>query len=352
MKYTIVTSRLFSTLLVIFISMTCAVQASEKREKQNLVSIFYGTDRNVTGKTDAADYFDGDRGPVQYGVLQATLAKTTTVYDEFLEEDVVSTTVPELVSLEPLKKAGFFSRLNQAIEASKEKALIVFIHGYKRSFEDVASNAALFASRVNYQAPVVIWSWPSRANPAAYLADLTNMHWSLPHIEGFLLDIFHQTGAKKIHLMGHSLGAFAFATILSRKDFSTAVDPKRIGEVVFMAPDIDYDIFVRDMAPKIRKLGLPITMYVSRNDQALQFGSMLHGSERLGDASDGVHIIDGIETIDATHVNEVFLGHSYYRESIAVTRDIGELLNKGNRAAQRNRLLKVKTDKGNYWIFK
>ncbi len=75
----------------------------------------------------------------------------------------------------------------------------------------------------------------------------------------------------------------------------------KIKEVILAAPDIDADIFKRDIAPKMAELTQnPVTLYVSKDDMALKASKLAHGYPRAGDVSDGLVLINGIETVDAT----------------------------------------------------
>ena len=89
----------------------------------------------------------------------------------------------------------------------------------------------------------------------------------------------------------------------------------RLKEVILTAPDIDADVFRRDIAPALVASGRPITLYASSKDLALVASKKVHGYARAGDAGPGLVVLPGIETIDASTVDTSLLAHSYFAET-------------------------------------
>ena len=96
----------------------------------------------------------------------------------------------------------------------------------------------------------------------------------------------------------------------------------------------------------------PVTLYASAQDAALLASDAVHGYRRAGDSRQGVLVVDGIETIDATGLDESFLGHSYFSETKPILNDILEIINTSKRAARRRLLEKQQQDEGVYWKIK
>jgi len=127
----------------------------------------------------------------------------------------------------------------------------------------------------------------------------------------------------------------------------------KITEIILAAPDIDADVFKRDIAPKmVNKIGKPITLYVSSDDLALIASRKVHGNKRAGDAGKGIVLVKGVETIDASGVDTSFLSHSYFATTSTIIADILDLIKSGKRAAYRETLEKVSRDNVNYWKVK
>ena len=60
-----------------------------------------------------------------------------------------------------------------------------------------------------------------------------------------------------------------------------------------------------------------------------------------GDSEEGIVLVDGVETIDASEVSTGFLAHSYFSEEVTVLEDIRQLISNGLSAQSRTGLEKV-----------
>ena len=99
------------------------------------------------------------------------------------------------------------------------------------------------------------------------------------------------------------------------------------------------------------KAGQRVTLYASSNDLALKASKEVHGYARAGDSGDGLVVMRGLETIDASGVDESVLAHSYFVESGPVVEDILKLLRDGLPAHQRPGLVPQDTAVGRFWRF-
>jgi esterase/lipase superfamily enzyme len=131
-----------------------------------------------------------------------------------------------------------------------------------------------------------------------------------------------------------------------------AADPtvrRRVRELILVAPDIDSAIFKNDIAPVLVGTGsarTQLTLYASSNDKALAASRMVHGAPRAGDLGQGLVLMNGIETIDASEVDASFLNHSPYDDNRSVVSDISVLIKTGERACNRFRLEAIKSAAG------
>jgi hypothetical protein len=82
---------------------------------------------------------------------------------------------------------------------------------------------------------------------------------------------------------------------------------------------------------------------------ALKASKEVHGYPRAGDAADGILIVPGIDTIDASNVDDSMLAHSYFVESIPVIRDIARMLRTGAATTERGALKRVQARNGVHW---
>jgi esterase/lipase superfamily enzyme len=122
-------------------------------------------------------------------------------------------------------------------------------------------------------------------------------------------------------------------------------------EVILTAPDIDADIFKRDILPKITT-GRRVTLYASGKDRALLASKELHAVPRAGDAGESLIVREGLDTIDATEVSSGFLGHSYFAENASVVSDIFNLIRERLPASSRTSLAPVVDHRGPHFRIK
>lgn len=148
--------------------------------------------------------------------------------------------------------------------------------------------------------------------------------------------------------MGNRALTHAIASLLT--DMPTLRN--RLKEVILTAPDIDADVFKRDIAPALTATGRSVTLYASSEDLALVASKKVHGYPRAGDSGQGLVVVAGIETIDATGTDTSLLGHSYFAETRSVLSDMFYLIRNGQRADQRFGLRGIDTQAGRYWEFK
>lgn len=328
-------------------------------ERENLISIkvFYGTDRTIKGSSTPKKFFGNQRGNLVFGACEVSIPRDHKMgevespnwfkfqFREDPEQHVV------LLDVTPQSEEDFFSSLHSRIKSSKGKQAFVFVHGYNVSFADAARRTAQISYDLGFDGAPIFFSWPSQDETVAYTVDEANEEWAVPHLKSFLTDVSLRTGAETIYLIAHSMGTRALSSAL-REIASERPDKKLFKEVVLAAPDIDAEVFQRDILPKIRPIASRITLYASSKDKALQASKEVHGYPRAGESEmSSLVIAPGLDTIDASLVDTSFIGHSYFADNRSVISDIYNLFRNGNPPDQRN--LMEKSRKGlKYWAFK
>lgn len=320
------------------------------------VEILYATDRNVTGQTDPHYFYGVERAPVSYGTATVSIRieKSISPYADQsrwnLEYGGKVKKRGELTKIEPLPKQDFFRYLSNRLQYVNDKSALVYIHGYKRTFDTAVIMTAMMAYETDYQGVPILYSWPSRGSFPAYVGDVTAIDWSVAHLQTFLEEVVSKTNAETVHLVAHSLGNRALlktlVALLKKPDIT---DNWKFGEIILVAPDVDRDVFERDIAPVITQAKSRITLYVSSVDIPLQASKTLNIYPRVGDANDDPVIIEGIETIDASEAANLITGHTYYRDTPEVLADLYYLVNKRQAASERPTLEAVETSGGHYW---
>jgi esterase/lipase superfamily enzyme len=320
-----------------------------------VVRVLFATDRNRTGATAPADMFGGRRSDLTYGNCDISIPRNHRMgelespsllrleFSENPDKHVV------LKSVTTLDRARFLADLEARSRAAKERTSFVFVHGYNVSFEDAARRTAQISYDLAFPGVPMFYSWPSQASTARYLEDETNIEWARTNLHSFLADVLNRSGEGEVVLIAHSMGNRALAHVVGELARETPALRSRIREIVLTAPDIDADVFRRQLAPALVATKRPITLYASSADLALVASKNAHGYRRAGDAGPGLIVMAGIETVDATKVDTSLLGHSYYGESKSVLSDLFYLLREGKRAGQRFGLKPVDGTNGRHW---
>jgi len=245
----------------------------------------------------------------------------------------------------------FHAGLRVRLDRSQRKEAFVFVHGFNVTFESAARRTAQLAYDLGFDGPPIFFSWPSQGGLLEYAVDETNVVWTVPHLKQFLVGIARNSGAESVHLIAHSMGNRALTSALQTIAYEMREEPPMFREVLLTAPDIDADVFKRDIAPAIVRTAERVTLYASSNDEALILSKQVHGYPRAGDSGQGLVVVPGIDTIDVSTVDTSLLGHSYYGDNRSVIADMVDLLREAKPPDQRRFLRPQPLGELFYWIF-
>jgi esterase/lipase superfamily enzyme len=250
-----------------------------------------------------------------------------------------------------LGAGAFRAALDAQVQQDKGRDVLIFVHGYRVSFEDAALRLGQMTYDLGFAGAPILYSWPSAGEYADYGADEASAEWSNPHFLAFLNGLRKDREIKNIYVIGHSMGnrivAHALEQIAADKDKTMPA----IHDVVMAAPDIDEGTF-QQAADAVRQGASRITIYESSNDKALALSHKYHGYSRLGDTSPTVHVYRQYECIEASSVETDFIGHSYYGDNRSILSDIFYLIADGLPASQRHGLVQKQLGGVPYWSFK
>lgn len=323
-----------------------------------VVRTFFATDRNLTGKKKPAEMFGVGRSTVTYGACDVSIPRdhrmgeleSPSIWRLEIREDPTKHVVLLRTSIS--SKDRFFADVAARVGEFATSSAFLFVHGYNVTFEDAARRTAQMSYDLAFEGAPVFYSWPSQGAIAAYTVDEQNIQWAQANLRGFLEDFFTRSDAQNVYLIAHSMGNRALTRAVTSLLNDKPALRSRLKEVILVAPDIDADIFKRDIVPGLTATGRPITLYASSQDLALFASRKVHGYPRAGDSGPGLVVVAGIETIDATGTDTSFVRHSYYAETRAVLSDIFYIIRHGQRADERFGLRAIDTHAGPYWVFK
>ncbi|MEM7778459.1 MAG: alpha/beta hydrolase [Pseudomonadota bacterium] len=264
---------------------------------------------------------------------------------------------------------------HMATAAFKDHAF-VFVHGYRVSFDDAlmrtaqltydlgtpnilqaASTAAPSDSPHKPFGTAFLYSWPSQGRFAGYPSDIENARRSVQHLEEFLKIVIEKSGAKKVHLIAHSMGNVPLLQALREYADKQRNTPgaAKVDQLVLAAPDMAPGEFV-DLAGRIRPLTRGVTLYASSKDAAMKVSRNVHVEPRVGDVIDGLPtVVTGVDTIDISQITTCYFcwGHDEYVEQPVLLNDIATLLRTGVRPPhERSGTLRPTETSGNrFWRY-
>lgn len=325
------------------------------------VQVFFATDRKLSGQSTPANFFSGERSdenvPLTFGSLEVSIpARHKTGHIEeplpFFKADPTHDVV--IINLNVAPESQFFSSLANAVNGSRNKEALVFIHGYDVSFDEAARRTAQLTWDLGFRGIPILFSWPSRGAKIMYSADEASALWAVPHLEQFLRMIARRSGATTIHVIAHSLGNRPLMYALQQITLQHSLSDSRFDQIVLAAPDIDVGIF-RQLATVFPSIADRVTIYASAHDKALEFSKILHQSFSVGGQTRPSHAVPGVDVIDASAMSEDLLDvdHSYYAANITVLEDMGYIIRVGLPPAKRA-LLDPHPSSGTpmYWSFR
>ena len=263
----------------------------------------------------------------------------------------------QLLHTDPAANAdAFWHSMAQHIASclDSERDAVLFVHGYNVSFEQAALRAAQLGFDLQVRGAMAFFSWASRGELARYPADEATVELEDGHLAQFLRQLAQRSGARRVHLIAHSMGNRAVLRALQRiaAQVSQPTDGQAavpLGQIILAAPDVDARLFLQH-SHVYPQLAQRTTLYVSTRDKAVGASHWLHDAPRVG-LMPPVTVAPGIDTINVVNADITLLGHGYVAEARDVVADIHALLTHGSAPAQRFGLRSVLSETSlPYWL--
>jgi esterase/lipase superfamily enzyme len=249
----------------------------------------------------------------------------------------------------------FLSEVRDVVKKSMKHECLIFVHGFNVPFDDAIRRTAQIKYDIGFDGAAMLFSWPSQGSPlpSSYRKDERNATLSADSLHRLLLLLGSNVPGVTIHIITHSMGSRVVAGALEQISAEThAASRKPIGEVAFLAPDIDAERF-RRAAAKLTGSAARLTLYASDKDEALLLSEQNAGYKRAGQAGSDLVIVPGIDTIDATQVETATLGlrHLYYADNSTILSDLFQLLRGLSPTDRSARLRQVGSQPNVYYRF-
>ncbi|MCO5065780.1 MAG: alpha/beta hydrolase [Rhizobiaceae bacterium] len=211
--------------------------------------------------------------------------------------------------------------------AKHDGRVLVFVHGYKTSFDSAVYRITQIVHDAGYEGTPVLFSWASGGKLVDYVYDNNSATAARDSLEATLRMISKR--AKRVDIMAHSMGNWV--TMEALRQLAIAGDPTlggKLGDVILASPDIDVDVFKAQMR-RYGKPKKPFILLLSGNDRALQLSGFLAGERpRVGDYADAADLAQyGVAVADLTAVKGDRLGHTKFAANPVIIKLIGAGLN-------------------------
>ena len=333
------------------------LSASQEATKYSLVPIFYATDRQKKNSKKPYKVFSGKKGngDLHLGKCMVAIPRIHSIGElerplwwklEFSEDVEKHIVLKEVL---PLSETSFYNELGEKANSADQKEAFVYIHGFNTSFQEAVLRAAQMAYDISFSGVPVVYSWPSKGNILKYGEDGNNNEWTVPHLEKFLEQLVVKESFDRIHIIAHSMGNRSMTKALMA--LAEKYNEETIFEqVILAAPDIDAEVFAKDIAPNITTVAKNVTLYASSKDKALQVSRTINKAPRAGEGGERITVINGIETIEASTIDMDFVGHDYYASTWIMLNDLYHLVNEGMEADLRD-LKKQYKSTLKFWAF-
>ena len=333
---------------------------SVKNEDGQTCTVFYGTNREPNDNCDLSKGYGNERANKLHlgsctvnvphkrnkGELSGSFWQKIRHFDSSYGDI-------ELKSIKGYENHEFWqniSTLLAPLEPEEQQAL-VFVHGFNTSFEAAAIRATQIAVDLEHTGVTAFFSWASKAKALSYISDSATVQYSEKHLTEFLTDFAQNSGAKRIHIIAHSMGNRALLEAVNRINRN---NPEiKFGQIILAAPDVDADVF-EELSIAYPKLSEQTTLYISKEDKAVGMSKWIHSYNRAG-FTPPVCIVDQINTIEVEeNVNILELGHGYFAGQTSLLEDMKKLIRLNLDANNRGETLKRQeaTTAHCYWKLK
>ena len=248
------------------------------------VDLLVATTRSSQG-VSAGEMFSGERARgLAFADISVSLPPGRQAGEVQWPDDLPGNPATDFVTLRADRLDGdaAVKLFNAKLAAAPRRNVLLFIHGYNTRFEEAVYRFAQIIHESGADAMPVLFTWPSRGKLLAYSYDRESANYSRDALEAVLQAMAKNPRVGEISILAHSMGNWVTLEALRQMAIrDKAIHPK-IRNVMLAAPDVDFDVFRRQVAEMGEKRP-NFTLFVSQDDDALKISSRVWGGEaRLG----------------------------------------------------------------------
>lgn len=320
------------------------------------VPVFYATTREPAPEGEPGHYVNAYDKSLRLGVARVALGEPGWTWQDLAASDRTGSIATQRAGrVEGVEEIGlvarenaqseaeraFVERINARLEEVRNPQVVLYVHGYRVTFDEVAVLMGSFAHYLGHGA-MVTFQWPTGLQFWSYLTDCPRAEREVPDIER-MVALLAKTRAEYVNIIVYSCGSPLVAQALARlrarhpEEGRQALAKRyRIGNVIFAASDVDLKTFAREYVPPVMDLARQMIIYYSRHDAALGFSSLMAGTSRLGRPSiEDLTVKDlerlgadpRLQAIDVTEVRGAheqggMRGHGYWYANDWISTDV------------------------------
>lgn len=332
---------------------------------------FFITNRTLdSGDKPVEDRFSRERSDeLSFGTFDTRLQPSLGLgmlldaTDWFQNEEI------RILDIRRLEPAGMLQELNEVVDRSPGRSMLIVIHGFRERFPSALRKTAFVASVLDIDTPVLVFDWPANQGSSlrGYRAARDMAETSGPDLARVIEVIVNDVQPDKLGIIANSMGGEvvveAFNALYENPDFADS--DVEIDHVILTAPDVDHTDFNERFRDQIKAFSRDLTVYVSSNDRALLVSRLINRGMRAGESTLSPDMMDEaimisrlvdpdddlISLVDVTPVNRTRNFHNFSLETPEYYDDLYLRLTAEDRAPLSRRLYRVRTpDDSEYWV--
>ena len=267
------------------------------------IQVFYATNRKPVGGPDNQSYSRTPTDDLHLGVADLSIGggeitwealyKLSTQADgEDLRPEILLTSLHQKAQVSPLlgdssggeEGVAFFRLVDEALAASNDKNLTIYVHGANTGVQRATAQAAQYRHFTGRNSVVLSYIWPSAESFLRFSRDVANTARTAPTFAHLVRMLSLHTQARQINVIAYSSGAMVASGGLARLDTPDPrfpLDSLRLGEVYYAAPDADFRTFVGYLQRQ-KGIGKRATVAINMNDSVLRWSSLHQRASRAG----------------------------------------------------------------------
>jgi esterase/lipase superfamily enzyme len=237
------------------------------------------------------------------------------------------------VHADVLSREAALAAFNARIRKTPRRQVLVFVHGFNTRFEEAVYRFAQIVHDSRADVTPVLFTWPSRGRLLQYGYDHESASYSRDALELVLQALQRDRDVGEISILAHSMGNWVTLEALRQMAIRNGQIGSKIQNVMLASPDVDFDVFRRQIAEIGGVRPSIFTLFASRDDDALAASRRFWGNTRLGavdpKASPYQEVLDRdrVKVVDLTGIaTSDPLEHSKFASSPQVVRSIGARL--------------------------